>query len=203
MPYASGGKNVMLNGLAAVATHASLHSGLPNDTGSNELTGGSPAYARKSLGAWVAASGGSMDKNAADPVFDVPAGDVVAVGFWSALTVGTFYGWAPVNGGSTSGVGTMANTGDVITSYAHGLSNGHRVYLVAVVGSSLPTGVDGVTLYYVVGASADTFQVSLTLGGTAVTVSADGELFFQRIIVETFGVQGTLTLDTLTLNLNA
>lgn len=203
MPYASGGKNAMLNALGALATHASLHSGLPSDAGNVELTGGSPAYARKSLGAWGAAAAGSMDKNAADPVFDVPAGDVVAVGFWSAITAGTFYGWAPVNGGSISGVGTMANTGDVVTSYAHGLSNTWRVFLVAVVGSSIPTGVDGTTLYYVVGATTDTFQLSLTSGGAAVTVSADGELFFQRIIVETFGVQGTLTLDTLTLNLNA
>lgn len=207
MPYSTAGKNLMLNALRGTApgapiTHVSLHSALPSDIGSDEITGGSPAYARKAV-TFDAASAGAIVKDATDPVFDVPAAaTVVAVGFWSALTVGTFLGWAPVNGGSVDGVATVANAGDVFTSYGHGLANTDRIYLLPTAGQALPGGLNSTTLYFVVGASADTFQVSLTSGGAAVAVSSDQEVYFQKIIPEVFGSQGTLTLDTAALNLN-
>jgi hypothetical protein len=85
------GKNVMLNALGAVAVYASLHTADPGATGVNEVSGGTPAYARKSI-TWNAASAGNLDSSNA-PVFDVPASTTVSfVGFWSAITAGTFYG---------------------------------------------------------------------------------------------------------------
>ena len=206
MPYSSTGKNLMLDALNAVnpttpITHASLHTDIPSDAGSNELTGGAPAYARE-LVDFDAASGGSMDKDAADPVFDVPASTIFYVGFWSAITVGSFLGYSPLNGGTVRGVGTTKDTGDITTSHAHGLVNDDRVTLQAVEGEALPTGLNATTIYHVVGITADTFQLSLTQGGAAVAVTADGELRFQKVIGETFGSQGTLTLDTASLSLN-
>lgn len=54
-----------------------------------ELSGGSPAYARKSI-AFAAASGGQIDDSTNGAVFDVPAGAVIDyVGFHSASTAGT------------------------------------------------------------------------------------------------------------------
>jgi len=93
MPYSTLGKNLMLNALGAVAVFASLHTADPGDNGANEVSGGSPAYIRKAI-TWNAAGSGTMgDSNV--PVFDVPASTTVAyVGFWSAETVGTFYGSA-------------------------------------------------------------------------------------------------------------
>ena len=83
--------NLMLDELATVAVWASLHDGDPSTTGANELSGGSPAYARKAI-TWNAASSANLDNNA-NPVFDVPAGTTVSyAGFWSAETNGTFYG---------------------------------------------------------------------------------------------------------------
>ena len=87
----------MLNAIAGNAasdapiTHASLHTAYPASS-ANELTGGSPAYARKAV-TWEAVAGteaaGSLDMTNA-PVFDVPGGvTVAAVGFWSAVTGGT------------------------------------------------------------------------------------------------------------------
>lgn len=207
MPLSDAGKNLALNALKGTnpttpITHASLHNGIPDNTGSNEITGGSPAYARKAV-AFNAAATGSMDKDATDPVFDVPAGQTIFyVGFWSALTVGTFLGYAPINGGTVNGVGTSANTGDVITSYAHGLVNGDRVIIKSANGQALATGYAANVIYFVVGATTDTFQLSLTSGGAAVTISTDAELEFQKVIPETFGSQGTLTLDTATLDIN-
>lgn len=86
--YDATAKNVMLDGLAVVCLRAALHTGDPGgaNSASNEVTGGSPAYARKAI-TWAAASGGTMDETTS-PVFDVPAGTTVSwVSFWN--TAGT------------------------------------------------------------------------------------------------------------------
>jgi hypothetical protein len=111
MPYSTLGKNAMLNALGALAVYASLHSADPGDNGANEISGGSPAYARKAI-AWEAAGSGTMNKNATPAVvFDVGAGKTVLyVGFWSALTSGTFYGAALVTQEDFGGQGTYTLT---------------------------------------------------------------------------------------------
>lgn len=84
MPYSTAGKNKMLNALAPATL--SLHSADPGDTGASELSGGSPAYARKAA-SYGAASGGSKASSAA-VTFDVPAGATVAyVGHWDSSSV--------------------------------------------------------------------------------------------------------------------
>ena len=91
----AGGKNVALNGsgIAANATYAALHTALPDASWANEVTGGSPAYARKAI-TWAAAAGGSMALAATFPTFDVPAGTTVAyVSFGTAVTSGSCLGY--------------------------------------------------------------------------------------------------------------
>jgi hypothetical protein len=83
------GKNAMLDGLGNVALYASLHTGNPGATGTNEATGGSPAYARKPI-TWAAAASGSKTTSA-NITFDIPAGTYSWVGLWSASTAGTYY----------------------------------------------------------------------------------------------------------------
>ncbi len=95
MPYAVAGKNLMLDQLGASAVYGSMHTANPGSTGASEVTGGSPAYARKSL-TWNAASAGSKTLSNS-PTFDVPAGTTVAfLGLWSAPTGGTYYGYIDV-----------------------------------------------------------------------------------------------------------
>jgi hypothetical protein len=109
MPYSTLGKNAMLDALGALAVFVSLHSGDPGDNGANEISGGSPAYARKAI-TWNAAASGSMD-NSNVPVFDVPAATTVSyVGFWSAVTNGTFYGAANVTDEVFANQGTYTLT---------------------------------------------------------------------------------------------
>ena len=187
------GRGWAADGIAAQVDFLALHTGDPGTTGTNEATGGSPAYARKGI-TWAAASGGQRISSNSQ-TFDVPAGTYLAIGYWDAVTTGNFGGWAPL-GGQSPQVGTAANTGDVITSYAHGLVNTDRVVLEQFQGVSLPTGYTEGVFYYVVGATTDTFQVSLTSGGAAVTISADGELSFTKCIPETFAGQGQLTVAT-------
>jgi hypothetical protein len=81
MPFTTAGRNEAANGVAAATTHLSLHSANPGNTGANELTGGTPAYARK-VPVWAAPVNGRRNLTAAQQ-FDVPAGSSVAyVGFW-------------------------------------------------------------------------------------------------------------------------
>jgi hypothetical protein len=97
--------NLMLDQLATVAVWASLHTDVIGSGSGSEVSGGSPAYARKAI-TWNAAASGNLDNNA-NPVFDVPAGTTVRrVGFWSASTAGTYYGDADVTDEVFAGQGT-------------------------------------------------------------------------------------------------
>ena len=70
-----------------LATHASLHTADPGATITNEVTGGSPAYARVAL-TWTA--GGSDGISTTSATFNLPASTAVThVGLCSASTGGS------------------------------------------------------------------------------------------------------------------
>ena len=165
-------------------THLSLHTAF-SATGANELTGGSPAYARKAA-AWAAAAAGSKALSAA-ATFDVPAGTTVQwIGRWTALTAGTFLGMGPLQGDEVEfGVDLTANT---ILRAAHGFVNTNQVVFV---GGTPPGGLTEGTVYFVVSAAIDLTSAP----AAACTVS--------KIVPETYGSQGTLQVTTaFALNLN-
>ena len=115
MALTEAARNAMLDHLATVAVFASLHTADPGTTGANEVTGGTPAYARKAI-TWNSASAGALDNNA-NPVFDVPAGTTVThAGFWSAATNGTFYGSIDVADEAFTGQGQYTLSDADITS---------------------------------------------------------------------------------------
>jgi hypothetical protein len=201
MPLTDAGRNASLDGVRAVATHISLHSTNPGTTGVGELTGGTPPYARKPI-TWTASAAGVTDNNAALD-FDVPAGVTVTYfGLWTAITAGVFLGWFPV-GGFLPFVATMPQSSDVFTSYNHGLSNNNAVLVYDVQQAGVPTGFVEGTVYYVINAAADTFQLSGTVGGAAINASADGEVVVQRVAPEPFSGQGIYTFQANVLDLNA
>lgn len=80
-------RNVALDAVTALCTRLALHTGDPGaaNTAANEVTGGSPAYARKAV-AFSAAAAGSTTPTA-DVVFDVPAATVAWLSGWN--TAGT------------------------------------------------------------------------------------------------------------------
>jgi len=89
---------------------ASAHTADPGATGIlNELTGGSPAYARKAI-TWAAASDAAPSIKALAatfPVFDVPAGSTVSfIGFWTLVSGGTYGGCIDVTDEAFAGQGT-------------------------------------------------------------------------------------------------
>ena len=91
----------------SLATHGGTlitHIGLVNAVGT-ELSGGSPAYARRAV-AWTAVVDGLI-RPTADLTFDIPAG--VTVGGWrgySALTAGTDFGGQTLTQETFAGQGT-------------------------------------------------------------------------------------------------
>ena len=109
MGYSPTGKNLMLDALGVVAVFVSLHDGAPGDDGSNEISGGAPAYIRKAI-TWNGAAAGSLDSSNT-PELDVPAATTVAyVGFWSAESGGTFYGFSDVTDEVYANQGTYTVT---------------------------------------------------------------------------------------------
>ncbi len=150
----------------------SLHDSHPGETGANELTGGS--YARQTTAFDASASG--VSQNTAAETFtniDGAPNEVGYLGFFDAVTTGNFLWYAPLGG--TPNTFTALDTGDVFLSHGHGLANDDRVFVTAWPGSALPAGAAEATDYYIVGVSGDTFQISLTQGGAAVTLTSGGE----------------------------
>ena len=88
---------------------------------------------------------------------------------------------------------TMQDAGDTVTRVAHGLANGTEVSFATIVTT---TGVVVYTRYYVISTAANTFQVSLTLGGSAIALTTDGSgtlLYGSFIVSINAGVSYVLT----------
>jgi len=74
-----------VDAIAAACTRVALHTGDPGGANSaaNEITGGSPAYARGTL-AWNAANGSGVATLNGDVVLNVPASTTVSwVSYWN------------------------------------------------------------------------------------------------------------------------
>lgn len=190
--FATAALDAAVDGITGSITHLGLHSSF-STTGANELSGGSPAYARKPV-TWNAAASRIGDNTGAIS-FDVPAGATVEwVGFWSALTAGTFLGMCPV--GSTTVLPASANAADnTIYAPGHGFTNGDRVALTTIDGGAMPGGLTEGVLYYVVAATTDSFQVAATSGGAAIALTSSADVLASNAVPETFGAQGTLQIS--------
>jgi hypothetical protein len=106
--------NIMLDHLGTLAVYASLHTDVIGSGSGGEVTGGSPAYARKAI-TWNAAASGNLDNNA-NPVFDVPAGTTIRrIGYWSAVSAGTYYGDSDITDEVYAGQGTYTMSDADIT----------------------------------------------------------------------------------------
>lgn len=98
----------------ASMTHAQIHTAQPSVAGSNEA-----ASARLPI-TWVTAANGDLIVTA-DLLFTggAASGPATHIGFWSALTAGTFYGWLPLTGDQAfNAAGEYTCTGITITGTA-------------------------------------------------------------------------------------
>lgn len=67
----------------AMADHVSLHTDDPGTTGANELSGGSPAYARMPI-VWVSDGNGVYHSNTI--TFNVPTSELTDLVIWNGST---------------------------------------------------------------------------------------------------------------------
>ena len=94
---------------------------------------------------------------------------------------------------------TLTDSGDVISRTAHGYVNGDLVQFFRI---QTTTGLSEGQFYFVINAAADTFQVSLTAGGSAVTLTSDGSasLLPYKVATVTITPQAGQNLTTINLN---
>lgn len=83
--------------------------------------------------------------------------------------------------GGSKGNATGAQATDLFTLTAHGLVNGDRVRLTNITGLT-GGGFVTTTVYFVVTATTNTFQLSLTSGGAPITFTADGSADVFQIV---------------------
>lgn len=87
--------NIGANAMAAAATHLSLHTAVPNATGSNESS------AARVAAAWPGAATGDLTITNKAFTGGAASGACTHVGFWSAASAGTFYGYVALTGDQT------------------------------------------------------------------------------------------------------
>ena len=113
MAFSNAAKKLMLDGLSPGTVYVSLHTADPGTTGASEVSGGSPAYARKAI-TWNAVSAGNLDSSN-QPIFDVPAVTITHLGYWSAASAGTYYCSADITDEVFAAQGTYTLTDADIT----------------------------------------------------------------------------------------
>ena len=101
-------RNLMVDQYKAQCTHVALYSTVPAASAGTELTGGSPAYARR-VANWGATA--SSAATASPAAHDVPSGATVAgAGFHSAITAGNYLDGGSVTSQAFASQGTYTVT---------------------------------------------------------------------------------------------
>lgn len=176
------------NDTAAATIYCSLLTAVTDAEAGTVTEAAWGAYARvaAAFGAPASALGGRQIVNSAPVTFpaksDAGQVPVIAVGCHDALSGGNLTDIIYLDGADPIlFIGNDVPT-DFLRSPAHGLSNDQQVRLEVVPGAgSLPTGLSEGTTYFVVSATADDFKLSLTQGGAAVNVTAQGRGLLHRL----------------------
>jgi hypothetical protein len=162
-------------------------------TGGNELAGGT--YARLAV-TWGTPSSNSVALAGTPYNVNAPAGSTCAfVGFWTALTGGTFAGMVPAGNAAGYAFSAPSSTGTLLAPGSAYVANA-TVCAFPTGGSVLPGGLAEGTIYYIKSPSSDSFELSATSGGSAITLTSDGSGFVQGITPESFGSAGTFTVSS-------
>ena len=193
MPVSTTAQNYMLaQETSNKATYCSLHTAY-SSSGVNELSGGS--YARQAT-AWGAPSGGVISLSNT-PTFSVPAANTVRyIGLWDASSSGNFHGMFPNSAGNNAYAFAAGTATSIFLAPGSSYAASAPVVLFASPGSTLPSPFAAGTTYYVASPTTDTFELASSVGGGAVTVTADGAGIVQYIAPEGFVGSGTFTVST-------
>lgn len=107
------------------------------------------------------------------------AGLIRGLAWFNAASAGTMRAYARLCDKLSPMAVAIAAT-DTIWAPGHTLVNGEKAIVWAPAGVTLPTGLTADTEYFVVGVSGNSLQLSLTSGGTAIDITADGAMIIAR-----------------------
>lgn len=188
--YTDAARNSMI--AAEGTTHISAHTAY-SATGANEVTGGSPAYARKAVSFGAPSAG--VKALSASVTFDIPTGTTVRyIGRWTAITAGTFLGMEALGGSDNEFAVDL--TADTVLEPAHGRAADSKIVFH---GDTVPTGLTEGTVYFVRNPTTDTYQVGATAGGAAINLTGypGRKCVVSTIVEEAYASQGTLQVTAL------
>ena len=146
--------------------------------------------------------GGSFPESGTNTKVDINKLYVTAVGTANRPSVVEF--WYGQLGTQVTAV-TLTNAGDLFTKAGHGVTNDMRIVLNTIAGGT--ANLNAYTVYYVVNMSGNDFQVSLTSGGAAVVITADGSCNFHPVtsptlLTETIVSKAAVTSDNIVIPIN-
>lgn len=186
-------ENRLLDLSVVLGDYVGLLTGLGSDSAAGtEVAGG--GYARAAV-SFASAASGSKVSNAYHNFMSMPAVTVQGWGIYSAATSGNrkWYGLFKPR------TGVASASGNTVTSVAHGLSDGARVVFQ---NGYAPAGATASTNYFVVGSTTDTFQIATTSGGSAIDLTADGNVVFGDVLTINAGEVLSIPVGSLVLSLS-
>jgi surface protein len=136
------------------------------DVGDNKIVGLYAVWPGDGVG-----TGGNFFAMTVSGAYTIDFGDGTTTNFTSGSTAYREYDYNNANLANTDAPVTFTASTDTVNRTAHGYSNGMIVRFYNIVTT---TGLDQGQAYYVINATVDTFQVSLTEGGSAVVLTNDG-----------------------------
>lgn len=163
---------------------AALFTTVPDDAGAGGTEANYTSYAR------VSVTNNTTNFPSANPKLNATAVNFPQATGAQAGTVKALGWFTASSGGTLRAIARLCdlvvpmfvglNTGDLIWAPGHSFVNDMQVIVWAPAGTTLPTGLSADTPYYVIGVSGNSFQLSLTSGGAAIAISADGSGIIAR-----------------------
>lgn len=170
---------------AADATlYAALFTTVPADDGSGGVEANYTSYAR------VLVTNNTTNFPSANPKLNGTAvafpqataaqsGQIKGMGWYTLSSGGTLRSWSYLCDRLVAMAIAIAAS-DLIWAPGHNFSNNDLVIVWAPSGVTLPAGLVAGTEYYVVNVSGNSLQLSLTSGGSAINITADGAMIIAR-----------------------
>lgn len=160
------------------------------DSGSNRIVGLYAVWEGDGVG-----NGGNFFAFSATGAYTIDFGDGTTTNYLSGVQANYEYNYNnSALDGSNAPVTFTAST-DTVNRTAHGYRNGMTVKFYNI---ATTTGIDEGQAYYVVSATTNTFQVSSTVGGSAIALTNDGSaaLLPYKIAVVTITPQGATVMNS-------
>ena len=142
--------------------------------------------------------GGNFIAMTVSAAYTVNYGDGTTTNYTSGSTAYYSYSYSAAALIGTEAPVTFTDAGDLVTRTAHGYLNGMQVRFFNITST---TGISNAQVYYVINATANTFQVAAVAGGGVVTLTTDGtaQLLPYRIATVTITPQAANNLTSINL----